>query len=69
MAAGIADVPFSGVYRNYLRAGVLEDMHDGMENYQEAGYWGGKYQQGLGVIANAEAFDKANDEPIQYNGV
>lgn len=50
VAAGTDPVPFTQRHRNVLRAGVLAELHDGLENFEESGYWRNIYIQGLGKM-------------------
>jgi len=62
-------VPFATKYRNILRAGVLSELHDGLENFQEAQYWRQLYIEGLSKI-NSNDLDNIRDESnVSYNGV
>ena len=68
IASDTADVPFSNKYRNILRAGVLSELHNGIENYDEAEYWAGKFGEGLSKIASSEKFDEQDDSAVEYSG-
>lgn len=68
IASDTADVPFSNKYRNTLRAGVLSELHNGIENYDEAEYWANKFGEGLSKIAASEKFDEQDDESMRYSG-
>lgn len=61
-------VPFSDQvpHRNVLRAGVLKDIHEGMENFQEAQYWEGEYNKGLSKIIASETVDVQDDGNVEY---
>jgi len=62
-------VPFTGYNeRNTLRAGVLAELYDGMENYEESQYWRGMYMQGLSKIAINDGTNVADNDPIAYGG-
>jgi hypothetical protein len=63
------DVPFSTKYRAILRAGVLADLHRGIENYDESTFWKNEYQEGLSKIVSSEYQDKQDTESVQYSGV
>ena len=69
VVAGTTDVPFSGKYRNILRSGVLSELHDGLENYQEAQYWLSKYNNDLYIIANQEKENRTDESQVQYHGI
>jgi hypothetical protein len=62
-------VPFTGYKeRNTTRSGVLAELYDGMENFEEANYWRQMYLQGLSkLIANDES-NIADDDGVQYRG-
>jgi hypothetical protein len=62
-------VPFTEKYRNVVRAGVLAELYDGMENYEEANYWRTMYVDGLGKIVANDETNVQDDEQIQYSGV
>lgn len=68
ITSGTADVPFSNKYRNILRAGVLAELHNGIENYDESAFWKGEYLEGLGKISSSDKYDESNDEAIRYSG-
>ena len=69
ITSATADVPFTDSYRNVLRSGVLAELHEGLENYEESGYWRNMYLQGLGKIAGNDDENINDNEAIQYNGV
>lgn len=64
-----ADVPFSDKYRNILRDGVLYQMHDLMENFQEADRYRLLYLEGLGKIINNDQSNISDNDSVAYNGV
>jgi hypothetical protein len=57
-------VPFSERYRNVLRAGVLAELQDGLQNYEEAGYWRALYVNGVSKI---KSNDDDNIESVGQN--
>ena len=69
ITSATADVPFSNKYRAILRAGVLADLHSGVENYDEASFWKNEYIEGLGKIVASEYQDKQDSENVQYSGI
>ena len=69
VAAATDPVPFSDRYRNYLRAGVLMEMHDLLENYEESGYWRVKYAEGVSIIKKNDGDNIADNSGIMYSGV
>jgi hypothetical protein len=62
-------VPFATKYRNTLRAGVLMEMHDGLENYEEAGYFRGVYDLGVELIRKNDAENIQDEECVRYHGI
>jgi len=69
VAAGTDPVPFTDKYRNVLRAGVLAELYDGMENYEESQYWRGMYIQGLTKVAGNDESNIADSDAITFSGV
>lgn len=69
MASDTADVPFSDRYRNILRAGVLAELYDGLENYEEAGYWRNLYAAGIQQIEDKYNGDINDSEGLVYSGI
>jgi hypothetical protein len=63
-------VPFTEElrYRNILRNGVLFELHDGMENFDEAAYYKQLFNDGLARIIRSEDDNKAAQSNIIYNG-
>jgi hypothetical protein len=62
-------VPFTDRYRNILRAGVLAELFDGLENYEEASYWRTMFLDGLSKIAVNDDTNTNDDDPIAYGGI
>lgn len=62
-------VPFSDKYRNYLRAGVLAELHDGLENFEEAQYWRQMYIDGLNKIYFNDTTNTMDSVGASYSGV
>ena len=62
-------VPFTDKYRNYLRAGVLAELYDGMENYEESSYWRNMYLQGLSKIVVNDTENIADSDQVVFHGV
>jgi len=69
VTSSTTDVPFSGKERNVLRSGVLMELHDGMENYEEGNYWRSKYLSDLNAIAEVDNYNRAENELMQYHGI
>ena len=71
ITAVTTNVPFSGKYRNILRDGVLWQLNDGLQNFNEANYYLALYRDGLSkIISNDfENTSNATDNAVQYNGV
>lgn len=62
-------VPFTNLYRNIVRAGVLAELHDGLENYEESGYWRELYNRGVAEIEKNERDNLTPLDNAQYNGI
>lgn len=62
-------VPFSDRYRNILRQGVLMELHDGLENYEESGYWRALYTDGLGKIVGNDEDNIQDNDAVSFSGV
>jgi hypothetical protein len=62
-------VPFSDRYRNVLRCGVLAELHDGLESFDESQYWRAMYTSGLSKIKNNDDENVADDNTVAYNGI
>lgn len=60
-------VPFTDKYRNVLRAGCLFELHDGLENYEEASYWKTVYIDGLNKIIDNDNDNISDSGGIVYN--
>lgn len=69
VTAATDPVPFSDRFRNVLRAGVLKEMHNGLENYAEAAYWEKEYEAGGERIAKNDADNVSDHSSIRYNGI
>lgn len=67
--ASTALVPFSDKYRNILRAGVLAELHDGLENFEESAYWRQMYLDGVSKIEKSELDNTTAHDNMQYNGI
>lgn len=62
-------VPFTDKnYRNVLRSGVLMELHDGMENYDESQYWMSKFTDGLNKIKNNDYDNTRSNSGAVYHG-
>ena len=70
VASDTADVPFSGYKeRNTLRAGVLAELYDGMENFQESQYYRSVYLDGLSKLAANDETNTQDDGLVCYRGI
>lgn len=57
-------------HRNILRNGVLFELHDGMENFEEAAYYKQLYLADLQALIDMERRNSmANSENVAYNGI
>ena len=63
-------VPFTQElrFRNVLRNGVLFELYDGMENYEEAGYYKALWQDGLNDIILMEENNAMDEGSVCYSG-
>jgi len=62
-------VPFTDKYRNTVRAGVLAELYDGMENFQESQYYRSVYIDGLGKLAANDITNTQDDGGVCYRGI
>ena len=62
-------VPFTDKNRNTLRSGVLMELYNGMENFEEASYWEQKYLTGLGKLASNDETNIQDSDGSSYHGV
>lgn len=71
VTSGTAAVPFTDSFyaRNTLRSGVLAELFNGMENYEEAQYWDSKYKEGLDLMARKDDTNNTDDMSVVYNGL
>ena len=69
IASSTTSVPFSDRYRNVLRCGVLAELYDGMENFDEANYWRTMYTAGLLKIKQNDDDNVQDDESVCYRGI
>lgn len=69
ITSGTAVVPFTDKYRNILRSGVLAELYNGMEQFEEANFWQSSYTAGLQKIYLRETENRADDDAVQYHGV
>jgi hypothetical protein len=69
VTASTDPVPFSEHYRNVLRCGVLKELHEGLENFDEAKYWQGEYEAGGEKISQNDKDNIADRGNVAYNGV
>jgi hypothetical protein len=68
ITAVTADVPFSGKYRKILRYGVLADVYEGMEFFEEANQWRALYVDGLMKIKITDDKNVDDKECVAYHG-
>jgi hypothetical protein len=71
VTSSTSSVQFTGNYneRNVLRCGVLSELHDGEENYEEANYWRALYEVGLRDIEDKNNRKDNSDLGVTYSGV
>ena len=71
ISASTTSVPFTSDYneRNILRSGVLAELFDGMENYEESGYWRSLFTIGKQQMVDKDEENISDNEQIKYNGV
>ncbi len=68
VTASTDPVSFTDKYRNILRSGILSELHNGMENYEEAGYWKEEYLKGLSKIAANDDANTSDNTNASYSG-
>jgi len=70
ISSGTATVPFTAEFRhrNVLRNGVLFELHDGMENFEEAAYYKQLFLDGLNDIVKQENRNRADSISVAYSG-
>ena len=64
-----AEIPFTDRYRNIIRAGVLMELHDGLENYEESNYWRVIYNDGVEKIIKNYNDNIDDNQPLEYAGI
>lgn len=62
-------VPFTDKYRKILRAGVLAELYDLMENFTQAEQWRAKYEADLNKLATSDDAYTNDNDLVQYNGI
>ena len=62
-------VPFTEKYRNVLRCGVLKELFNGMENYDEGTYWENEYLKGLSLVIERDYNNISDTMSVRYSGV
>ena len=69
VVAGTDPVPFTQElrFRNVLRNGVLFEIYDGMENFEEASYYKSTFLDGLNDIILMEERNMADEGTVCYN--
>ena len=68
IVVGTTSVPFTDKNRNVLRSGVLAELYDGMEEFEESQYWRGQYLQGLDKLANNDNMNISDNDSVMYSG-
>jgi len=68
IAVSTTEVPFTDRDRNTLRSGVLAELYDGMEEFEESQYWRGQYMQGLDKLANNDNMNIADNGSVVFSG-
>ena len=71
IASGTTSVPFTSNYheRNILRMGVLAELYDGMENFEEANYWRALYTVKKEELEQRDNRNIEDELSIQYRGI
>jgi len=71
VASDTVAVPFTTRYshRVVLRNGVLFELHDGLENFEEAAYYKSLFLNGLNDIVEMENDNRSDNERVVYQGV
>ena len=68
-ATSATEIPFTDRYRDIVRSGVLMQLHEGLENFEEANYWRVLYQDGVEKIAKNYSDNIDDNQPVEYSGV
>jgi hypothetical protein len=70
ISASTTSVPFTSNYkeRNVLRQGVMSEMHDLMENYEEANYWRTLYVIGKQNMVEKDQRNVDDKDTVVYHG-
>jgi len=70
ISASTTSVPFTTNYneRNILRSAVLSEMHDLMENYEEANYWRSLYLAGKDKMVTKDNRNVDDKDRVVYHG-
>ncbi len=68
IASTTTSVPFTPFNRNTLRSGVLMELYDGMENYEEGSVWESKYLRGLSKLVVNDEDNIKDEDPVTYSG-
>lgn len=69
VTSATASVPFTDYYRKTVRYGVLWQVYEGLEMYDEAEIWRRRYAEDLAFIVKNDEDNRSAFEPIQYAGV
>ena len=71
IASGTANVPYTSLnHRNMLRNGVLFELHDGLENFDEAAYYKSLFLNGVDELIRYENnIKRAGSSGVAYHGI
>jgi hypothetical protein len=69
IVTGTTEVDFTDRYRNVVRAGILKELHRGLENFEEADRWELEYEKGMVKINENDEFNTEAVETVQYHGI
>ncbi len=69
IVAGTTAVPFTDDYRETVRAGVLTNLFELMEDYNKANYWNAKHDRGMQIIMRNDIDNESAQVNIKYHGV
>jgi len=71
ISASTTTVPFSTEFRErtVLRNGVLFELHDGMENFDEAAYYKSLFLDGVRDLETLDERNRGDSLNVQYRGI
>jgi len=69
VTASTDPVPFTDKYRYTLRAGVLANIYEGLEFFDESQYWLGKFNEGLAKMKANDDDNISSKEGVSYHGI